>query len=273
MAEIHKTKVLLLGDGAVGKTSLVRRYVVDQFGDDYILTIGTKVTKKELAIPDAGITHVVAMTIWDVLGQHGYSSVQTSAFQGARGVLFVYDASRPETRENVEGFWIPRVREVIGNVPAILAANKVDLVADRADALAGLEHLAGRFGTPYFLTSAKTGEGVEDAFEKLARAGIGKVEAPLEVLGGSRAAAGSNPLVSVADRIMMDFATEFGGVEGAMPVIKTQASRAGLDVRAPSRDTLRRFIDHLQDVERGFRPSQRVVENHARRLGWLRDAR
>src|SRR3972149_5540092 len=63
MPELHKTKVLLLGDGAVGKTSLIRRFVVDQFGDDYITTIGTKVSKRELSIEDGGVTHLVAMTL------------------------------------------------------------------------------------------------------------------------------------------------------------------------------------------------------------------
>ncbi len=272
MPELHKTKVLLLGDGAVGKTSLIRRFVVDQFGDDYIMTIGTKVTKKDFAIPDGGVTHLVAMTIWDVLGQHGYSSVQTTAFQGARGVLLVYDASRAETRENLGTYWIPRVREVIGNVPTIVAANKVDLVDDRRAAMEDLEHLAGMYAMPHFLTSAKTGEQVEEAFGKLARAGIGRVEPPLEVLGGDPSGATASPLVAVADRVMMDFATEFGGIEGAMPVIKTQATRAGLDVKAPSRESLRRFIDHLTEVERGFRPAAKAAENHTRRLGWLRDA-
>jgi len=271
MPELHKTKVLLLGDGAVGKTSLIRRFVVDQFGDDYITTIGTKVSKKDLSLVEGGVTHQVAMTIWDVLGQKGYSSVQTTAFQGARGVLYVYDATRPETREGIASYWIPRVRETLGSVPAILAGNKVDLVEDRRQAMEDLEHLAGGFAMPHFLTSAKTGERVEEAFEKLGKAGIGRVEAPLEVLGGSASDA-RNPLVSIADRIMMDFCTEFGGMEAAMPVIKTQAARAGLDVKAPTRDALRRFIEGLQEVEKGLRAPAKVAASHARRMAWLREA-
>ena len=123
---------------------------------------------------------------------------------------------------------------------------------------------------PHFLTSAKTGERVEDAFFRLAQTGVGGVEAPLDLLGGSSAAK-RDPLVSVADRILMDFCREFGGIEAAMPVIKTQASRAGLDVRAPTREALRRFVDHLTEIERGFRPAARVAENHDRRIGWIRE--
>ena len=272
MPELHKTKVLLLGDGAVGKTSLIRRLVVDQFGDDYITTIGTKVTKRDLSVMEGGVTHLIAMTIWDVLGQQGYSGVQTTAFLGARGVLLVYDVTRPETLESLATYWIPRVREVIGNVPSIVAGNKVDVAPDRKAARQELERFAGGFAIPHFLTSAKTGENVEEAFLKLGRAGIGAVEAPLEVLGGSAVAAKTDPLVSVTDRIMMDFATQFGSVEGAMPIIKTQATRAGLDVRAPSREAIRRFIDHLGEIERGFRPPDKVAQNTSRRMGWLRDA-
>ncbi len=271
MPEIHKTKVLLLGDGGVGKTSLIRRYVVDQFGDEYITTIGTKVSKRDVTVPEGGVTHLVSLTIWDVLGQQGYSAVQSTAFQGARAVLYVYDATRPETRASVEAYWIPRVREVVGTVPSIVAGNKVDLVEDRRRALADLEHLAGGFAIPHFLTSAKTGEGVEAAFEKLARAAIGRVEAPIEVLGGT-VTAKTDPLVAVTDRIMMDFATEFGGVEGAMPVIKTQATRAGLDVRAPTQVALRRFVEKLAEVEAGFRPANKVAASQARRMAWLREA-
>ena len=274
MANIQrmKTKVALVGDSGVGKTSLIRRFVVDQFGDEYITTIGTKVTKKDLTIADGGTTHLVSMTIWDVLGQQGYSSVQSTAFQGARGVLFVYDTTRPETRESVERYWIPRVREVIGGVPSIVAGNKVDLMTDRDAAQADLEQIAGRYAMPHFLTSAKTGEGVEEAFLKLGKAGIGAVEAPLEVLGGSLAATRTDPLVAVVDRVMMDFAREFGGIEGAMPIIKTQATKSGLDVRAPSKEAIRRLIDHLSEVERGFRPADKVAQNATRRLGWLREA-
>ena len=272
MPELYKAKVLLLGDGAVGKTSLIRRFVIDQFGDDYITTIGTKVSKKELAITERGVTNLVSMTIWDVLGQQGYSAVQTTAFQGARGVLFVYDTTRPETRESLERYWIPRVREVLGAVPSIVAGNKIDLVEERKAAQAGLEQLAGRYAMPHFLTSAKTGERVEEAFLKLGKAGIGAVEVPLEVLGGSLAATRTNPLVAVADRVIMDFAREFGSIEGAMPIIKTQATKAGLDVRAPAKEAIRRFIGYLGDVERGFRPADKVAQNTNRRLAWLREA-
>ncbi|TLZ67325.1 MAG: hypothetical protein E6K16_00905 [Methanobacteriota archaeon] len=86
--EAMKVKILLLGDGGVGKTSLIRRFVVDQFSDDYITTIGTKVTKKDVVVGRPPNEVEVIMQIWDVLGQKGYGGVQETAVKGAQGVLF-----------------------------------------------------------------------------------------------------------------------------------------------------------------------------------------
>src|SRR3989442_15685359 len=89
--EPMKSKVVLLGDGGVGKTSLVRRFVVDQYSDEYITTVGTKVSKRSLNIGSPLAEVEMVMQIWDVLGQKGYSGVQETAIKGAQGVLLVYD--------------------------------------------------------------------------------------------------------------------------------------------------------------------------------------
>src|SRR3990170_686092 len=78
-----KRKVLLLGDASVGKTSLIRRFVVDKFSDDYITTIGTKVTKRDLRLELGNRTVDLSLMIWDVLGQKGYKGIQESAFRGS----------------------------------------------------------------------------------------------------------------------------------------------------------------------------------------------
>src|SRR5207249_1578112 len=97
-----KRKILLLGDASVGKTSLIRRFVVDKFSDDYITTIGTKVTKKDLRFDQGNRTVDLSMMIWDVLGQKGYKGIQESAFRGARGVILVFDLTRPETKASFD---------------------------------------------------------------------------------------------------------------------------------------------------------------------------
>ena len=126
MPEYFKKKVLILGDGAVGKTSLIRRFVVDKFSDEYITTIGTKTTKKDVTLEVEGQAWNVSLLIWDVLGQKGYTEVQTSAFQGAKGVILVYDLSRPETRGSLVDYWIPRVWKVVGKLPMVLFGNKAE---------------------------------------------------------------------------------------------------------------------------------------------------
>src|SRR5438094_8446183 len=96
--EPMKSKVVLLGDGGVGKTSLVRRFVVDQYSDDYITTVGTKVSKRSVNIGSPLAEVEMVMQIWDVLGQTGYSGVQATARKGAQRVLLVYHTRNDQTR-------------------------------------------------------------------------------------------------------------------------------------------------------------------------------
>src|SRR5439155_26164347 len=128
MVDDHiKRKILLLGDGAVGKTSLIRRFVVDKFSDEYITTIGTKVTKKDLQIESPSKATDMTFMIWDVLGQKGYRGIQESSFQGAKGALLVYDVTRAETAERLHEYWIRDFLSVTVLIPIVLVANKVDL--------------------------------------------------------------------------------------------------------------------------------------------------
>src|SRR2546422_1641506 len=150
-----KRKILLLGDASVGKTSLIRRFVVDKFSDDYITTIGTKVTKKDLRLEVGSRTVDLSMMIWDVLGQKGYKGIQESAFRGARGVILVFDLTRPETRLSFEEYWVPRVRGVAGRVPMIVVGNKVDLAETREDAVKAVADLGKKHGAAPFVSSAK----------------------------------------------------------------------------------------------------------------------
>src|SRR5436309_15360251 len=100
MVDDHvKRKILLLGDGAVGKTSLIRRFVVDKFSDDYITTIGTEVTKKDLRIESPSKATDMTFMICYGLGQKGYRGTEESSFVGAKGVVLVYDVTHPETAE------------------------------------------------------------------------------------------------------------------------------------------------------------------------------
>jgi len=162
---IIKKKVVLLGDGAVGKTSLVRRYVISKFSDDYIATIGTKVTKKDMHMERAGRVVELTLMLWDILGQKEYQTTHESSIRGAKGAIVVYDISRPETAASVMEFWLPLLNRIAGYVPYVMAANKIDLAADREAEAARLREMTG--GVPGFMCSAKTGEQVEEAFQAL----------------------------------------------------------------------------------------------------------
>src|SRR5438093_958600 len=160
MVDDHiKRKILLLGDGAVGKTSLIRRFVVDKFSDEYITTIGTKVTKKDLRIESPGKATDMTFMIWDVLGQKGYRGIEES--------------------------W--------------------------------------------------------------------------------------NPYIAVTDQIIMDFCEFMGGYEAAMPIVRQQLTRAGIDVKAPTREGLRLAVDYLAEAESAFRNAADVEASKLRRLGWIKE--
>jgi len=157
MSEIVR-KVCMVGDPAVGKTSLIRRFVLDSFSDKYLATIGTKVTKKELKIGKDEIK----LMIWDVLGQE-HTRLKSVYFKGAKGALIVCDLSRKETIEGLSE-WLEKFYEVAGVVPVVFIGNKADLAHDDY-----FEKKVPRIKNSFYLkTSAKTGENVEIAFTKLA---------------------------------------------------------------------------------------------------------
>jgi small GTP-binding protein len=154
-------KVCLLGDGAVGKTSLVRRFVEDVFDDKYLMTFGTKVTKKALEMGEVDLT----LMIWDVLGQKGTKSLQSAYYRGANGAILVCDITRPESIRNLTA-WKEDLQAIVGETPVVLVANKCDLGADNQQVL---DEIGRALGREFILTSALTGEGVEEAFNALAR--------------------------------------------------------------------------------------------------------
>src|SRR5436189_2422343 len=117
-AQRIKTKVCLVGEAAVGKTSLIRRFVQDEFDDRYITTLGAKVSKREMAFetPDRTKIHM-DMTVWDIMGEKGFRDLLKEAFfHGAKGVLAVADLTRRRTLDDLDD-WIDSVEQVVGKVP------------------------------------------------------------------------------------------------------------------------------------------------------------
>src|SRR3989304_387639 len=126
-----KVKVCRAGEPMVGKTSLIRRYVLDEYDDRYIATLGAKVTKKEIEVEDPKRGPVdVTMILWDIWGNKNVRELLKDAYyHGAHGILAVCDVTRPETMAELDG-WAQAIRSVAGDIPVCLLANKSDQ-ADR----------------------------------------------------------------------------------------------------------------------------------------------
>ena len=259
-----KRKVLLLGDGAVGKTSLIRKYVTDKFDDKYITTIGTKVTKKDIKFREPERETLLTLLIWDVLGQKGYRTVQASSFKGGEGVLLICDLTRKESLDSLKEYWIPELTKVTGDIPFVFVGNKCDLVEERQISDEELEAMAEEFSAPHLLSSAKTGENVETMFKMLGervlavreQARVDKKEEAKEEITG---------LLDVADMIINEFCESFGDRETAMAAIRQQFSNAGVSVENPDKDSLLKAVELLANVERGFKEDFDVKMSLAKR--------
>jgi small GTP-binding protein len=151
----------MLGAFAVGKTSLVARYVHSIFSEKYQTTVGVKIDKKVLTLDD----REVGLVLWDLYGEDRFQRVQSFYLRGSSGYLLVADGTRAETLEAAQNIQ-QRAQEVLGPVPFILLLNKRDLPWEVSEAQ--IDALRAR-GWDIRYTSAKTGEGVEESFTTLAK--------------------------------------------------------------------------------------------------------
>ena len=165
---IISKKICLIGDFGVGKTSLIRRFVDCQFSDQYLSTIGVKISRKivEVIQPQNSKSRQAQLLIWDLEGQTKFQSLDRSYMKGTAGAIIVADLSRQET--------IARLDEHINLVSAanpkgvrlIVAFNKSDLLAPkRLATYEGSKNYSQEVHT--YITSAKTGENVDNIFQKL----------------------------------------------------------------------------------------------------------
>jgi len=156
-------KICMLGAFAVGKTSLVSRFVKSLFSGKYHSTVGVKVDKKLVVLGEEQLD----LLLWDLYGEDEFQKIRPSYLRGSAGYVLVADGTRRETLDRAVVLQ-NRAEEIVGTVPFVLMVNKSDLGEKwevDADALAELE----KRDWPAFKTSAKTGAGVEEAFRTLAR--------------------------------------------------------------------------------------------------------
>ncbi|MFQ6127652.1 MAG: Rab family GTPase [Thermoplasmata archaeon] len=166
-----KMKVCLVGEFAVGKTSLIQRYVYDTFSDRYIQTIGAKITKKSLLLhyPELETDLDIDLTIWDIMGAKGFRELLKEAyFYGAQGIMAVCDMTRQDTYYELPT-WINSVEKVVGKIPIVFLGNKMDLTDSISVEEDDMGMMGGSYDSPYAFTSAKTGENVERVFLEMAK--------------------------------------------------------------------------------------------------------
>ncbi len=175
MSTISK-KICLVGDFGVGKTSLIRRFVDRSFSDQYLSTVGVKISRKlvELSGGESENSASVQLVIWDLEGQTKFKAIAPMHLQGAAGAIVVSDLTRPETVENLREH-MELCTKINPKAWIILALNKADLVEEaqmaRLAKLHNFEALPLAIGT--YQTSAKTGEAVDLIFQQLATRMVG----------------------------------------------------------------------------------------------------
>ena len=159
-------KLILGGDGAVGKTSMVHRYVEDNFATDYKSTIGTSIMKKKCSFE--GLESTVKFIIWDLAGQAQFKRVRQKYLVNAEAGILVYDVTNRISFDNINKNWYGEISKASPDISLILVGNKIDLENDREVSTEEGESLAQELKLSYIETSAKTGENINDAFKMLA---------------------------------------------------------------------------------------------------------
>jgi Ras-related protein Rab-1A len=156
-----KFKILIIGDSAVGKTSLLLKYVDNFFPETHMATIGVEYKTKNIETSK----YKVILHLWDTAGQERFKSITKSFFNNANGIVFVYDITSKESFDGVKN-WI-KDAEPYGKFESILCGNKIDLEKKREVKIDSLKEYGLKKKIDVFETSAKTGVKVNDAFEKL----------------------------------------------------------------------------------------------------------
>ncbi|MEM7101579.1 MAG: Rab family GTPase [Bacteroidota bacterium] len=156
-------KVILTGSFGVGKTSLFHQFIYSRFSDKYLTTIGVKVNRKVIKVNDQDLT----IFLWDIAGEVSQDKVPVSYFLGASGIIYVFDLTRPSTYRNINED-LAYLNDLLPDVEVKVVGNKKDLVTQQQ-----IDELLAEISVKdVVITSAKTGENVEELFHMLGEAMI-----------------------------------------------------------------------------------------------------
>lgn len=161
LAGEYSNKLILNGDYQVGKTSLIRRFVENKFEKDYISTIGVQLSKKTILLSEKTKMNFI---IWDVGGQEKFDINRVRFYNGANAALIVIDRTRPNNIKSIEKWYKDIQKSISRTIPIVIVGNKSDLADEIVISEEEIKEVAKQFGFHYILTSALTGENVNDAF-------------------------------------------------------------------------------------------------------------
>lgn len=171
-AKIISQKICLIGDFGVGKTSLIRQFVDRQFSDKYLSTVGVKISRKLVIVDKPNNSqieaHKLQLMIWDIEGSTRFKSISPSYLQGAKGALIVGDVTRLSSIQNLKEH-VQLFQSINSKSSLIIALNKTDLIEnnEKANIVQSINFEFSSLNIPVQMTSAKTGEGVDEVFQKL----------------------------------------------------------------------------------------------------------
>ena len=163
-------KIIIIGDPSIGKTSLIRKFVKDQFEVDYIPTVGVNISKQPVDLTIQGKDLHINLMIWDLAGKPQFHLLHKVYYNGANAVILAFDLTRSYTFMNVKNWFSEVVKYGLSDKPIILVGNKSDLEDKRVVSEAHIEHMKEQLGNPEYLeTSAKDGLNVDQLFNDIAQ--------------------------------------------------------------------------------------------------------
>lgn len=159
-------KIIIVGNGKVGKTSMLTRFAKGVMTDKYKKTIGTDFMEKEISLPDTG--QAVGLMLWDTAGQEMYSNLTKNYYRGSGAVVYVFSTIDHESFEAIH-LWRESVTEQCGDIVGVLVQNKVDLMDEAKVTSEEAEALAKELGMKLYRTSVKDNLQVNEVFTHLAQ--------------------------------------------------------------------------------------------------------
>jgi len=160
-------KITIIGDGGVGKTSLIKKFTQGSFQKEYIKTIGAQFSEYDAEIRGDAIR----LLFWDIAGQDDFLFLRPSFYRESRAAIIVYSLEENDLgKRSFEDItnWYEDIKNYCGDIPIVIFANKVDLIKENNLDRTNIQELVKKQGfLGYYLTSAKTGQGVHEAFNAI----------------------------------------------------------------------------------------------------------